>query len=586
MDLANFRGTGEDSAIAGRNRPALRFSDFRTKTKVLLGVGAPVVLLAAIGALALFNIHKITKTNEWVDYTQRMLTEAASANLEATDMQRGMRGYLLSGQESFLDTYYAGERAIYDRMAQMQADISENPGQVERLKAAAQILREWQAMAATPLIASRRDARSADALAKLYDSFVSANGKQYFDTFRAQLADFVAEERTLMAQRRAESAATVKASVAWIIGGIAAAVLGGVAIALAIGASIAGPIGRMTAVMRALADGDTTVDVHGADRKDEVGEMAKATLVFKTNAAETERLRQDAADRDAAAARERREELARLAEQFEANVGGVIEAVSGSSSALESTAQAMSGTASQSTALAGKVAQAATDASVNVQAVAAATEELSASISEISRQLHQSNTMAQSAADSAVDADAAVKSLASDAENIGRIVNLIQEIAEQTNLLALNATIESARAGEAGRGFAVVAQEVKALAGQTGKATEEIAAQVQAMQGATAQTVGAIERVTGAIAQIRDNAAMVAAAVEQQNASTQDIARNVQNAAGGAEEVSGAIGDVRQAADATGGAASDVLARSQTLSEQSDALRQEVDSFLRDLDAA
>jgi methyl-accepting chemotaxis protein len=349
--------------------------------------------------------------------------------------------------------------------------------------------------------------------------------------------------------------------------------------------TIARPITAMTENMQVLAGGDMTVEIEGAKRSDEVGDMAKAVQVFKENMIRNVEL-QAAAEAEQKAQLERGENIEGMIGEFDTGITNILGTVSSAAVELEQTAQSMSSTAEQASGQAASVATASNQASANVQTVATAAEELSASIAEIGRQVNQSAKIAQNAVVEAETTNETVKGLAEAANRIGEVVNLINDIAGQTNLLALNATIEAARAGEAGKGFAVVAQEVKNLANQTAKATEEISSQIGAVQEETNDAVTAIENIQQIIGEISDISTTIASAVEEQGVSTQEIARNVQQAAAGTQEVNSNIGGVTEAASQTGSAATQVLSSSGELARQAEAMRTQVDDFLRDVKTA
>ncbi|PWC90839.1 hypothetical protein TSH100_02110 [Azospirillum sp. TSH100] len=340
------------------------------------------------------------------------------------------------------------------------------------------------------------------------------------------------------------------------------------------------PITDMTGAMRRLADGDLATEVPARNRRDEIGAMADALLVFKDNMAENARLAAEQQALKERAEAEKREAMLRLAASFERAVGGVIHSVATETEALQHRAQEMTNVADRTGQLAADVAQATEQTSANVQTVAAATEELSSSIDEISRRVTESSHIATEAVTVAGRANGKVEGLAAAVERIGAVVELINSIASQTNLLALNATIEAARAGEAGKGFAVVAQEVKALATQTAKATEDISGQVAAIQAATGEAVQEIQQISRIIAVIDEAATSIAATVEEQGSATREISRNVQQAAQGTQEVAGSIGGVSSAAGQSRAVAGDVLNTVRQLSTQADTLRTEVARFL------
>jgi aerotaxis receptor len=319
------------------------------------------------------------------------------------------------------------------------------------------------------------------------------------------------------------------------------------------------------------------------EHDDEIGEAVRnmqnvqAIVRFNSNEVVAQQRR---------SAAQRKADIAKLAGEFEAAVGEIIETVSSAATELEASAGTLSSTAGRSQQLATTVATASEEASTNVQSVASASEELTSSVNEISRQVQESARIANGAVDQARVTNDRVNELSKAAARIGDVVELINNIAGQTNLLALNATIEAARAGEAGRGFAVVASEVKALAEQTAKATGEIGQQISGIQAATGESVSAIKEISTTIERLSEISSTIAAAVEEQGAATQEISRNIQQAALGTTEVSSNIAEVQHGANETGSASSQVLSAAQALSGDSNRLKLEVGKFLDTVRAA
>ncbi|OZA78063.1 MAG: methyl-accepting chemotaxis protein, partial [Azorhizobium sp. 39-67-5] len=233
-----------------------------------------------------------------------------------------------------------------------------------------------------------------------------------------------------------------------------------VAIVAAIGSAlysvfgIARPVRHVSTAMEQVSGGDLTTDIPYANRKDEIGDQARALTFFRDSLADAESQREERLAEERAAAARRKEEMHQLADQFEAAVGAVVDTVAAAANQLQDASQSLNQTAEETTGQAAAVASAAQLATSNVQAVAAAIEEMSASAREIGDRLQHSSRMTEQAVTEVDSTSTQMNELRLSAEQIGTIISLIDTIAGQTNLLALNATIESARAGDAGRGFA------------------------------------------------------------------------------------------------------------------------------------
>jgi methyl-accepting chemotaxis protein len=348
---------------------------------------------------------------------------------------------------------------------------------------------------------------------------------------------------------------------------------------------ISRPLAGITRATADLAGGKLELEVPATDRKDEIGHLARAVLIFKQNALEKRTLEAKEAE-DRAAKEQRAKSVETLIRNFEAASNEALQNVLDAATSLQDTSETMATAAEMTNRQSETVQSGAEAASRNVQTVATATEQLSSSINEISLRVTQSNEVAEKAVTVSRETRETMQGLAKSAETIGNVLNLIQEIAAQTNLLALNATIEAARAGDAGKGFAVVASEVKQLANQTSKATDQIAEQITTIQTTATNAVEAINQVNAVIEQISGYSATVASAIEEQSSATRDIADNVQQAAGGTNTVTQSVSGLNEAANETTQAAQQVKLLSGNLSTEAERLREVATTFLENVRTA
>lgn len=311
----------------------------------------------------------------------------------------------------------------------------------------------------------------------------------------------------------------------------AAALVIGFVLAIGITRSITRPVQRLTGRMSALAGGDLETDLPDADRRDQIGAMARSVLVFRTTARETARLR-----------REQEATLTRVTDLLK-GARRVAGTVSEQSRRLDATAEALEGGASRQTEA--------------VAEAAAAMDEMTATITASSDHSATTASIAREAADEARGSATAVEGAARSMSTIAERISVIREIARQTDLLALNAAVEAARAGVHGRGFAIVAAEVRRLAERSSQAADQIIALVdeasRMSQDAGRRIAGLvprIERTSSLVETIEAGSAEQSAGAEQIAVALRDLERiATRNAGLSAEARTGATALAREADD-------------------------------------
>ncbi|MBU0737628.1 MAG: HAMP domain-containing protein [Alphaproteobacteria bacterium] len=429
------------------------------------------------------------------------------------------------------------------------------------------------------------------------------------DAIWASLTSFADLQKDVAGTERQEAN---RLSIGTMIAGVLLAVIGGIALVL----TLQRPITRITTSMQRLAEGDLEAGIAGDKRGDEIGAMARALAVFKTNArtkleieserqreqmeAEAERRRNDeekqALDREIEhAVGKLAQALERLANgdisfEIEGRFHGRLEQLRNdfnlSLSRLRDTMHQISGNVDQIQNNCRQMAQSALDLARRTEQQAASLEETAAAVDEITAAVRSSSERAemvngvvreakQNADESAVVVGSAISAMGRIEEasrQISNIIGVIDEIAFQTNLLALNAGVEAARAGEAGKGFAVVAQEVRELAQRSAGAAKEIKALINRSAEEVANGSTHVQQTGTVLSRIGGQIAMISEHIEK-------IAETSSEQSGALQEVNGAVGRMDQMTQQNAAMVEEATAATQDLSAQTDALRDLLQQF-------
>jgi methyl-accepting chemotaxis protein len=567
-------------------RDVRSFHDLPLWAKVLIAPGACLIAGAAVAASIWLGAAETEGRLAEVANTA-LPTAAASARLldtvdtiQVTAMramvwqQAGVPETTIDGLVKDVGRGLSTLRASAQQMIAQQAASSPD---LPRLRAIADRSADY-----TKLLGDALDLVSDPAIAVGYFRRSDAA----FETLRGDISGLAADHRAAEAASvriaRSASHATLIRTY-WIVGGSGLIVL--IMLPMVV-AGIASPVRALTRTMTELAAGNTAAAIGARHHRDELGDMARAVLVFKEHMVRGQQIAtEQAAERERAEA-QKQAALVNMAQTIETATNSALRQIGERTTAMAATADAMSVSATRTGASAQDAAGAATQALSVVQTVAGAAEQLTAAIREIGSQVSRSTAVVGRAVTAGLETRDTIASLSQEVESIGAVADMIGGIAAQTNLLALNATIEAARAGDAGKGFAVVAAEVKALAMQTARSTEDIARHIGQVRSATGASVAAVARIDETIAEISAIATSIAAAVRQQDAATADIARNVGATATAANDMTSRTNAVSTAAAGTGQHAADLRDNTLALNEAVEALRHSVIQVVRTSTAA
>ncbi|MBZ5763070.1 methyl-accepting chemotaxis protein [Rhizobium sp. VS19-DR104.2] len=376
------------------------------------------------------------------------------------------------------------------------------------------------------------------------------------------------------------------------------------------------PIQQLAKTMNVLASGDLTAAVDGADRRDEVGNMAKAVQVFKDNGLRAKELERDAEStrtasesersRVAQADRQRAQEMAqatsgladglkhlssgdltfRLGEAFASDFESLRADFNAAVDQLASSMRSVSIATGSIDSGAREISRSADDLSKRTEQQAASLEETAAALDQITINVSNSSKRTEEARHVAIEANKsarrsgevvsntviAMQRIEQSSNQISSIIGVIDEIAFQTNLLALNAGVEAARAGEAGKGFAVVAQEVRELAQRSAQAAKEIKDLIRNSGEEVSNGVKLVQETGQALKVIEEQVISI-------NTQLDSIATSAKEQSVGLAEVNTAVNQMDQVTQQNAAMVEESTAASAALAGEVDRLREIIAEF-------
>ncbi|MBY6068019.1 CHASE3 domain-containing protein [Leisingera aquaemixtae] len=195
---------------------ARRFSlaNLSTRVKIVSVAVLPLLLVLGVGVLAVFNLGRMDQSAKAVDHTQEILTGSQSLAEAASQMEAGLRGYLLAGREEYLVPFEDGKTRVAETLASLRSLAGDDAEMLATLDEAEQILTGWQENVAAGAIELRREIGDAMSMNDMADAVKESKGRVLFEEFRAEVGKIIEDEEVELANRRNIFSSLVNAGIA------------------------------------------------------------------------------------------------------------------------------------------------------------------------------------------------------------------------------------------------------------------------------------------------------------------------------------------------------------------------------------
>src|SRR6266849_6138536 len=181
---------------------------------VLGGFIIATAILVFVGWQSYRNTARFAEASEWRKHTYEVLRNLDEAVARLVDAETGQRGYLLTGDEAYLEPYRAGIKYVDQTIGDLKNLTSDNPNQQRRIQNLEPVVEKKLAELQRTI-----DLRKSEGFAAANRAVLKGSGKQWMDQIRVIIAEMANEERDLLRIRTQEANESVARSVRTILAG-------------------------------------------------------------------------------------------------------------------------------------------------------------------------------------------------------------------------------------------------------------------------------------------------------------------------------------------------------------------------------
>ncbi|MBM7566661.1 response regulator [Paenibacillus sacheonensis] len=171
---------------------------FTIRSKIILGY---LIVLVSVGVSIAVLSGRMSTMDREIDFinSHDMAVHDLANQIEARvlDMETGQRGYVITGDASYLDPYTAARTDWMENYSQLYLLVNDNPGQQANLREIKANVEKWIEIAGDPVIAAKKAGDDA----QVAEFFKLDSGKKIIDTLRFELSDFLSIEKQLTDKR-------------------------------------------------------------------------------------------------------------------------------------------------------------------------------------------------------------------------------------------------------------------------------------------------------------------------------------------------------------------------------------------------